>query len=254
MITKLIARLRPTAAPASAVDYSLRRSARAKRTRIVVRADKIEVVAPPNVSEASIQRFVLQQQNWIEQARKRLTAKAGSVRDLAPSHYVDGALVPYQGRQLPLTIKPGKAKTPKLQLLEDSRFIAYLPASDDPEHSSERIKQLLENWMKQQAKIQALQIIEQHAPRFDLHPRALRIKTQKSRWGSCGPKNDINLNWLLLLTPPEVMEYVVVHELCHIRHKNHSAAFWALVTAHLPDCLERRRWLKQHGASVMRGL
>lgn len=254
MITKLIARLRPTASEASAIGYSLRRSARAKQTRIVVRADKVEVVAPPHVSEASIQRFVQQQQNWIEQARKRVAAKAGSVQDLAPSHYVDGALVPYQGRQLPLTIKPGKAKTPKLQLLEDSQFIAYLPANHDPDHSSERIRLLLENWMKQQAKILALQIIQQHAPRFDLQPRALRIKTQKSRWGSCGPKNDINLNWLLMLAPPEILEYVVVHELCHIRYKNHSAAFWGLVAAHLPDYLQRRRWLKQHGASVMRGL
>lgn len=254
MITKLIERLRATASEPSAIGYSLRRSARAKQTRIVVRADKVEVVAPPHVSEASIQRFVQQQQNWIEQARKRVSAKTGSVQDLAPSHYFDGALVPYQGRQLPLTIKFGKAKTPKLRLLEDSQFIVYLPASQDPEHSSERIKLLLQSWMKQQAKIQALQIIDKHAPRFGLQPRSLRIKTQKSRCGSCGPNNDINLNWLLMLAPPEVLEYVVVHELCHIRHKNHSAQFWALVSAHLPDCLARRRWLKQHGASLMRGL
>jgi predicted metal-dependent hydrolase len=82
----------------------------------------------------------------------------------------------------------------------------------------------------------------------------LRIKTQKSRWGSCGPNNDINLNWLLMLAPAAALEYVVVHELCHIKHKNHSAAFWQLVAEHLPNYQQQRHWLKQHGARVMQGL
>ena len=85
-------------------------------------------------------------------------------------------------------------------------------------------------------------------------PRSLKIKTQKSRWGSCGPNNDINMNWLLMLAPPEAMEYVVVHELCHIIHKNHSKDFWGLVAEHLPAYQQQRLWLKQQGVSLMKGL
>ena len=108
--------------------------------------------------------------------------------------------------------------------------------------------------MKQQARRMALELIEKHCQTHNLLPRNLRIKTQKSRWGSCGPKNDINLNWLLVLAPPLILEYVVVHELCHIKHKNHSKEFWSLVADHMPNFLQHRHWLKQHGAHLMQGL
>jgi len=235
-------------------NYSLRRSPRAKRTRIVVKADKVEVVAPPHVSERRIQAFVTAQQAWIEQALQRVASRADSVGSLAPAEYVDGALIPYQGRHLPLSIKAGTAKTLKVQLLAENQFVVYLPASLEGGQGSECIRQALQQWMKQQSRQLALSLIDKHSARFALQPRSLRIKTQKSRWGSCGPNNDINLNWLLMLAPPVVMEYVVVHELCHIRHKNHSRDFWELVALHMPDYQQHRRWLKQHGAGLMMGL
>jgi predicted metal-dependent hydrolase len=73
----------------------------------------------------------------------------------------------------------------------------------------------------------------------------------KTRWGSCGPRNDININWLLAFAPETVLEYVVVHELCHIRERNHSMAFWSLVAKHLSNYAQERRWLHAHGAGLM---
>ena len=87
-----------------------------------------------------------------------------------------------------------------------------------------------------------------------LYPRFIKIKTQKSRWGSCGIHNDINLNWLLILAPPQVMEYVVIHELCHIKERNHSQKFWLLVKSHLADYQIQRNWLKKEGRRLMQGL
>jgi predicted metal-dependent hydrolase len=108
--------------------------------------------------------------------------------------------------------------------------------------------------MKQRSKQHVEQLVRQHADKKQLFPQAVRIKTQKSRWGSCGIRNDININWLLIMAPPEVLEYVVVHELCHIRVRNHSIHFWALVGEHLPDYKRHRYWLKKHGNSLMKGL
>ncbi len=239
----------------SSLRYSLRRSARAKNTRIVVRHDQIEVVAPLKVPEAKIKAFVASQQSWIEAALKRVAARVNHAPpSLAPTLYVDGARIPFQGQHYPLAITPDTGKTLKLEFQEQRLFAVSLPHSVAPELGSELIRQALTRWMKHQARQQASIFIAQHAPRHGLLPRSLRIKTQKSRWGSCGPHNDINLNWLLMLAPPAVMEYVVVHELCHISHKNHSAQFWQLVDEHMPDYAQHRRWLKQHGASVMRGL
>jgi predicted metal-dependent hydrolase len=234
--------------------YSLRRSERAKNTRIVVKPGKIEVVAPLKVSERRIKAFVEAQQDWIRAAVKRIADKVQAVPDLAPAHYADGATIPFQGRQIPLHIKPTTAKTVRAQLHDDTTFIVYLPTSVARQQSSELIRLALTSWMKHQARLAATMLIEKHAPRSGLFPRCLRIKTQKSRWGSCGPQNDINLNWLLMLAPPDALEYVVVHELCHIKHKNHSRDFWQLVAEHLPDYQRQRHWLKQHGAGLMRGL
>lgn len=234
--------------------YSLRRSSRAKNTRIVVTADKIEVVAPLKVSEHRIQAFVQTQQDWIKAALKRMADKVQATPRLAPSEYINGARIPYLGRQLPLQINVSKTKTVRIELQDGALFCVRLPADIAEEQSSVLIQAALIRWMKAQAKHHAQQLIDRHAPRFALFPRSIRIKTQKSRWGSCGPNNDINLNWLLMLAPPTMLEYVVIHELCHIKHKNHSQAFWQLVAEHLPDYRQSRLWLKQHGASLMQGL
>lgn len=236
------------------LTYQLRRSERAKKTRIIVAAGKIEVVAPMKVSERRIRAFVEAQHDWIRDAIKRVGHRAQAVNSLAPPQYMPGALVPYQGRRIELAIKPTSAKSHRVQLLAQDQILVYQPNSTLPEHGSDSIRLALEGWMKHQARQHALQMIDRHSQKHQLLPRSLRIKTQKSRWGSCGPRNDINLNWLLMLAPPVIMEYVVVHELCHIKQKNHSRDFWALVSEHMPDYLQHRHWLKQHGASLMRGL
>ncbi|WP_396643457.1 M48 family metallopeptidase [Methylomonas sp. 2B] len=237
----------------AATEFHLRRSNRAKRTRIVVKPGRVEVVAPPKVPERQIQAFVAAQQDWIRAALRRVAEKTRPAPAWAPALYTDGAAVPYLGERIPLRIETAARKTVGVELRDGSGFHVRMPAGETSDES-ERIRLALGDWMKRQARIQALHWIERHAPRHGLMPRAVRIKTQKSRWGSCGPKNDINLNWLLMLAPPAALEYVVVHELCHIRHKNHSADFWQLVEAHLPNYREQRLWLKQHGAAIMQGL
>ena len=81
--------------------------------------------------------------------------------------------------------------------------------------------------------------------RHDLLPAAVRVKEQKHLWGSCSAKGRVNLNWRLIFAPPAVFEYVVVHELCHLREAHHQAPFWRLVGEILPDFEQRRRWLKR---------
>ncbi|MDE7247138.1 MAG: M48 family metallopeptidase [Lachnospiraceae bacterium] len=75
----------------------------------------------------------------------------------------------------------------------------------------------------------------------------ITIRDQKTRWGSCSAKGTLSFNWRLMLAPPAVLDYVVVHELCHLTHMNHSAAFWALVESVCPDYRVHRKWLKEHG-------
>ena len=79
----------------------------------------------------------------------------------------------------------------------------------------------------------------------------ITIRNQRSRWGSCSGQGTLNFNCLLMLAPPEVLDYVVVHELCHRKEMNHSAAFWAEVARVLPDYEARKRWLKENGPALI---
>ena len=233
-------------------SYAIRRSQRATNTRIVVTPGKIEVVAPAQVSEHKIHQFVQAKQQWIVQALAKLETKTRQHKSFAPVFYSHGAEIPYRGETYKLAVRPTKLKRIKIELLDE--FIAHVPEALIVNGHSEDIRGALIRWMKQQSKQHVERLVSQHAVKKQLFPQAIRIKTQKSRWGSCGIHNDININWLLIMAPPEVLEYVVVHELCHIRVRNHSSHFWELVGEHLPDYKSRRHWLKKHGNSLMKGL
>lgn len=232
--------------------YQIRRSLRATRVRIVVRPGDVEVVAPPKVPERKIVQFIHAKQYWVVDTLAKLQARNHHEIVKAPVNYGHGVDIPYQGQTFSLMIKPSKLKNPKIEFADS--FVAYLPENLASDHHSDAIKHTLEKWMKKQAKVHVQQLVNRHAPRKQLVPQSIKIKTQKSRWGSCGIHNDININWLLMLAPLEVLEYVVVHELCHIQQKNHSHHFWALVAEHLPEFQQHRQWLKKHGSQLMMGL
>jgi predicted metal-dependent hydrolase len=234
-----------------AFKYSIRRSQRVKNTRLVVTPDKIEVVAPPSVSERKIHAFVKSKQDWVIVARDKVVENKQSIKKQRPDSYTDGVIVPYKGQDIALRLKPEKANSLKIEA-NNQELNLYLPSQFIA--NNEFIRQTLIDWLKAQALKAVEECVGQYAQKYSLHPRFIRIKTQKSRWGSCGIHNDININWLLILAPTEVLEYVVIHEICHIKERNHSARFWRLVEAHLPEYQKQRNWLKKNGHNLMQGL
>ena len=233
--------------------YNIRRSQRAKKTRIIVTTEKIEVVAPLRVSTSKIHAFVQSQQDWVVAATDKVEEKRQKISKLSPDVYKDGVAVPYQGKQTRIRLKSHALKKVKIDF-NDQYFDVYLPVGYEGENNSDVIRLALTDWMKKQMLKAVNDYVALHTNKYNLMPRKIKIKTQKSRWGSCGIHNDINLNWLLILAPPKVMEYVVVHELCHIKERNHSAKFWQLVAVHLPDYQKQRNWLRLNGMSLMQGL
>lgn len=93
--------------------------------------------------------------------------------------------------------------------------------------------------------------VEKHAQRLGLEYGRICVRAQKSRWGSCSGKRNLNFNCLLMLCPERVRDYVAIHELCHLREMNHSPRFWALVESACPDYRESRKWLKEKGTAII---
>lgn len=233
------------------LSYQIRYSQRAKKVRLVVTPEKIELVAPVDIPEKQLHAFAAEQKHWIEKTVKKVQAKKQAIKPFMPERYENGTLIPFKGKFYPLTLEHLQTmQASSVGFSEENGFIVRLKKIDNEQDD---IRQYLRHWLFEQAARETDRYIQQHAPRYQLWPRQVRIRQQKSRWGSCSGQNNLNINGLLIMTPPAVMEYVIVHELCHIRHKNHSIDFWQLVAEHLPDYQIHRNWLKQHGSRVMCG-
>jgi predicted metal-dependent hydrolase len=94
-------------------------------------------------------------------------------------------------------------------------------------------------------------LVEEEAPALGVTPARIQIRDQRSRWGSCSTRGTLSFNWRLVLAPFEVLDYVVVHELCHLREPNHSRRFWKLVETRRPNWRDQRDWLHEHGPELL---
>ncbi len=227
---------------------SFRYSRRAKNLRLVVKPSGVELVVPLTVGKAKALAFLRQHCAWAEHKMAELRGQAGNQ---FPQALKSGETVPFQGREVPLLIREVPGRGAKVHF--DGQFVISVPPGP-PAQARQRTRAALLTWIKVWLRDEVENYTARHTERFGLQPRQIRIKQMKSRWGSCGPRNDINLNWLLAFAPPSILEYVVVHELCHIRYRDHSAQFWQLVSHHLPDWANGRQWLKENGADLLRRL
>lgn len=215
--------------------------------RIAVSSHKIEVIAPPQIAEPLLHQFVTDHAQWIIDALQKV--KHRQTNAPAPLSFQQGSQIAFQGVNYPLTLTPSPLKRIKIEF--DNGWFVHLPNALIHTDCSQQIKIALITWLKQQTQSQVTELVACHAQKHQLFPRSIIIKTQKSRWGSCGIHNDIHINWLLMMAPAYVLEYVVVHELCHIQVRNHSAHFWHLVAEHLPNYQHAQRWLKRYGGELM---
>jgi hypothetical protein len=223
--------------------YRIRHSARARRLRLTVGPAGVEVTAPPRTSERTIAGFVTEHQGWIR-------AKLGRLEALMAAHpgsarLADGALIPLHGERVRLAVRLTEGHRAKVVEADGLRVDLPLRlAGADPDAALEL---LLTRWLRQAARADAEAAIARYGAPHGLVPSGLVIKAQKRLWGSCTARGVINLNWRLVLAPPAVLDYVVVHELCHLRHRHHQPAFWQLVGEVMPDYARHRRWLRAEG-------
>jgi predicted metal-dependent hydrolase len=232
---------------AGAAPVKIRHSAKAKRLRLAVKPGLIELVVPHGATESLALAFLEKHRSWAE---GKLLEMNGRVARLPPAfNFADSPSVPWQGRELPLLVQSAAGRRVRVSVDDAVRIV--LPEGlglNRDELALRAFYQWVRPWLGQRV----VELAKRHAPLYGLQPRDIRIKRMQTRWGSCGPRNDLNINWLLALTPEPVLEYVVVHELCHIRERNHAPRFWTLVAKHLPDYAKQRQWLKDHGGALMR--
>ena len=191
--------------------------------------------APKRLSIEKIQDFINEKENWINR-KKRLIEN--QIKDVTSNH---NKLL-YLGNLFPINVEQNASKE---LFFTGEEFIAN---SIEPDSLSLSIKK----WYKNKFKEIALPRVAYFANKHNLMVNQVRIKNQKTMWGSCSSKNNINLNYLLLMAPMGVIDYVIVHELVHTIHRNHSTDFWDSVESIMPEFQEHKGWLKKNGYKLRR--
>lgn len=215
--------------------YRLVRSKRRTLALVIERDGTLIVRAPLRMAEAEVRRFVEAKRNWIERKQAEAAKEA-----LIHHQFADGELFPFLGKMFPLRLVPDPA--PAL-VMDGASFRLSRSRQTDG-------LALFVDWYRAQARSYIAARLEYFSHSHNMKPAGLRISSARTRWGSCSRKGMLSFTWRLVMAPPEVVDYVIVHELAHLREMNHSPVFWALVEKMLPDYKQRRAWLKKNGHSL----
>lgn len=214
------------------ITVAVRTHARARNYRLSIsRSGEPVLTVPVNGRWEEAEAFLVRQRHWLA-ARLKRTPK--------PVAFVAGAIVPLRGEAHEV------AGTGQIRgQVEVAAGQVRVPGG--PDHIARR----LSDWLKNEARGDLTARTYFHAERLEVRPKSIKLKSQSTRWGSCSSAGHLNYNWRLILAPSFVLDYVVAHEVAHLREMNHSPAFWARVEETLPDMQRGKAWLKAHGAKLM---
>lgn len=232
---------------AGAVDipYQIRHSRRAKRIRIRILPGKVELVVPVGVDEDLALDFLDSKRVWV---KKKTRALRELGMDVIPERFVSGEPVLFRGEQVLLSIEPVDRFDCEVRV--ESSLVVDVPASWTPEQREAAARRTVLAWLRERTLDDAQAYVQRHVETLGRAPKAVHVKDQKTLWGSCSPDGVIRLNWRLVAAPRQAFEYVVVHELCHLRERNHGPRFWEWVGRLMPGYEDHRAWLRRHGVAL----
>lgn len=224
------------------IPYSVRESQKASNFTIHVRPESVEIVVPEGTAEEIITTMVKKRSNWIFTKQVMLREMAHKQNDSMPVHFRSGAKILYRGRRVLLHIE--KSHTDDLQIRYSNGFYISVPNSLNEASWDGTLNLAITNWMKQQVLKDTRAFVRRYSQKLDLYPKDIRVKEQKHFWGSMGKDKILNINWTLAYAPKQILEYVVIHELCHLKYRNHSPEFWNLIGSVFSDYERCREWLE----------
>ena len=222
------------------LPYTVQRSARRRRSFALFLQPEggVRVLAPVRVGLDVILDMIRKRAGWITGRMKNAKQPAVSL------DFIVGDTAVFCGAFYPLTITQEEGRSHAV-VFEDNAFKINIPHADlSPQALHEEVRVELLLWYKKQARHVFAARLAFWAEKLGVTYGRVSVTRATRRWGSCNVRNDIRLNWRLITVPPDLLDYVAAHELCHVRHKNHARAFWQFLASVMPDWKERRRRLR----------
>ena len=213
------------------IKIKIKRTKRIKTLSIKVFQENVVLNVPLFLSKKDVDDIIKKKEQWIKTKLFYLNSKPKYIK----KKFITGENWMVLGNNYALTIKPSKKTS---VILSENNLL--LLKRDNRESS----KLILENWFKKESIKIFEDTVAKYKETIGVSPKSIGIRKFANRWGSCNTKGDIVFNWLLYMAPKPIIEYVVVHELCHLIHHNHSKRYWALVKKIFPEYKKMSEWLK----------
>lgn len=221
------------------IDFELVRMRRKTISIQISDNGQVLVKAPSDVSKREISSLVLEKAGWI---REKSASAARVNRQKIIHRFAQGEPFLYLGKTYPLHVSYDANVRQVCVSLSSNQFLIQTPVVD-----IKAMEAAVLLWYRENALRLMEQRVAYYSPALGKKPSKVMVREQKSRWGSCNSKGELRFNWKLIMAPPQVVDYVAVHELCHLKEMNHSAAFWKLVEGLCPEHKTCRQWLKDYG-------
>ena len=223
----------------------MRRSRRRRRTvQITVDGGGVIVAAPARTPYREIRDIVRQRARWI------LRHVAEAALQAPPLRFVDGESLSYLGRNLRMTVAPADAACAEVRF-DHWRFRVAVPRVLEGEARRNAIHDAFVRWYSARAADRLEAGVERWWHRLGRGARSrVLVRDQRRRWGSCSFDGTLRFNWRIMMLAPDLIDYIIAHELAHLTRRDHSAAFWALMAEHIPDVQERRNRLREAGRTL----
>jgi predicted metal-dependent hydrolase len=226
------------------VEYQLIRSTRRKSLSLQVKQGQVLVRAPLFLPVKEIELFLVKKSQWLEQ---KLTAQKHHLIEQLP-RFTQGSKLFYLGKLYQLVIQ--FADKSAVQLGEQQLIVVLSNRQQKNIHNgtqlAKRVKLALGQFFKHQLNDYLVVKLPIFTTQCQLSPSRYKVRFYKARWGSCNNKSELSFNYLLMMLPTWVIDYIIVHELCHLQHLNHSRQFWQLVLRYQPDYKQAVLWLKKN--------
>ena len=210
------------------------RRARRLILRIEPGGRALRVTVPPGIAMTEVHRFLARQQQWIETRLKGLPDR---------SWLEAGMKIPFRGVPHRIEHRGGRGLTEATK----SDGEPVIAVHGDAAHLGRR----LADFLKREARIELAARVDRHAASIGARPGRITLRDTRSRWGSCSSSGALSFSWRIMMAPPAVIDYLVAHEVAHLREMHHGPAFWRLCRQLAPRTDECRDWLKRNGASLM---
>jgi predicted metal-dependent hydrolase len=218
------------------VTYTLKRTGRRRSIGLRIDDRGLTVNMPLRASEKWLHSVLQEKAAWVVEKLESWQKKK-----TAPQKWADGELISYRGEMFTLRVIPSLFDAPPQ--LHGTQLILHISQSDN----SAVIEKAIARWYQHEALKLFTECVGHFAPLMNVKPTEIKLSAARTQWGSCTTRGTVRLNWQLIKMPLELIDYVVVHELAHLREMNHSAAFWSVVEAVCPDYAQRRGELRRRG-------